>query len=268
MNKKALNNVDLCFVIDTTGSMGPFIQEAKQQLLDTMGLLSADSGIALQVGLVEYRDHPPQDRSFVTRIYPLTANLQQMQQNINQLKADGGGDFPEAVYDGVHDAARKLKWRPNSCRFILLVGDAPPHGFEADRSFDGYTHTESARYPNGLTVQSVTATAEEHRVIVYALCLGNQETTVQSFQAIATGTGGECVQVRNAKDVICKMVAMLTNEFRDLEFDRKVLDSLQDLGSVDVSTIADNLSCPRLQVAKAIARLGKRGLLSELKLTS
>ena len=264
MNKKALNHVDLCFVIDTTGSMGLFIQEAKQQLLDTMRLLSADSGIALQVGLVEYRDHPPQDRSFVTRVYPLTAKLQQMQHNINQLQADGGGDFPEAVYDGIQDAAQKIKWRPNSCRFILLVGDAPPHGFQTDRSFDGYTHTESARYPNGLTVQSVTATAEEQRVTVYALCMGNQQSTVQSFQAIATGTGGECVRASNAKDVISKMVAMLTNEFRDLEFDRKVLDTLQNLGSVDVSTTADSLGCPRLQVAKAIARLGKRGFLTEV----
>ncbi len=55
----ALNHVDLCFVVDTTGSMGSFIQAAKQQLLDTMRLLSADSNIDLQVGLVEYRDHPP-----------------------------------------------------------------------------------------------------------------------------------------------------------------------------------------------------------------
>ena len=38
---KALNHVDLCFVIDTTGSMGGFIQAAKQQLLDTIQLLSA-----------------------------------------------------------------------------------------------------------------------------------------------------------------------------------------------------------------------------------
>jgi Mg-chelatase subunit ChlD len=87
----ALNHVDLCFVIDTTGSMGSFIEAAKQQLLDTLKLMSADSGIDLQVGLVEYRDHPPQDTSFVTRIYPLTANLKQMQKEINKLAANGGG---------------------------------------------------------------------------------------------------------------------------------------------------------------------------------
>ncbi len=261
---KALNYVDLCFVIDTTGSMGSFIQAAKQQLLDTIQLLSADSDIDLQVGLVEYRDYPPQDTSFVTRVYPLTANLKQVQKDINKLEANGGGDFPEAVYDGVQDAALKMKWRSHSCRFILLVGDAPPHGFQADSSTDGFTHTDPARYPNGLTVQSVTAAAENQRVTVHALCMGNNHVTVQSFKAIALGTGGQCAAASDAKDVISQIVSVLTSEFRDLEFDRKVLDTVQRLNSLDVSATADTLGCPRLQVASAIARLGKRGFLDGL----
>lgn len=261
MMTKALNHVDLCFVIDTTGSMGSFIQAAKQQLLDTIQLLSADSDIDLQVGLVEYRDHPPQDTSFVTRIYPLTANLKQMQKDINKLTADGGGDLPEAVYDGIKDAAIEMKWRPHSCRFILLVGDAPPHGFQVDPSAEGYTHTDPSRYPNGLTVQSVTAVAENQRVTVHALCMGGDRNTVQAFTAIAMGTGGQCAAVSNAKEVINQIVSVLTREFRDLEFDRKVLDTVKRLGVLDVSATADALSCPRLQLVGAIARLGKRGFL-------
>jgi hypothetical protein len=53
---KPLNHVDLCFVINTTGSMGSFIHSAQQKLLDTIKVLSADSNIDLQIGLVEYRD--------------------------------------------------------------------------------------------------------------------------------------------------------------------------------------------------------------------
>ena len=265
---KAFNQVDLCFVIDTTGSMGSFIQAAKQQLLDTMRLLSADNDIDLQVGLVEYRDHPPQDKSFVTRVYPLTTNLQQMQKHINKLVADGGGDLPEAVYDGVVDAANQMKWRSHSCRFILLVGDAPPHGFYVDRNIQGFKHTDPEGYPNGLTVQSVTATAEEQRVTVHALCMGNDRTTLEAFSAIATGTGGISASVNNANDVIAKIVTVLTNEFRNMEFDRTVWETLQQLGHFDASAIADALGCPRLQVASAIARLGKRGFLQELLLKS
>jgi von Willebrand factor type A domain len=261
---KAINQVDLCFVVDTTGSMGSFIHTAQQQLLDTIRLLSADSDIDLQVGLVEYRDHPPQDRSFVTRVYPLTANLKQMQQIINKLKADGGGDAPEAVYDGVLDACVQIKWRSHSCRFILLVGDAPPHGFGANSpagapAFSGYTHSDPNRYPKGLTVQAVTAAAEQARVTVHALCMVQDQLTVQSFSAIATATGGDCASVNNAQQVLTQLVAMLKAEFRDLAFDRQVLETVQNLGHLDMSETAHILDCPPLQVAAAIARLGKRG---------
>lgn len=266
---KALNHVDLCFVVDTTGSMGSFIEAAQQQLIDTIRLLSADSSIDLQVGLVEYRDRPPQDNSFVTQIYPLTANLKQMQQSINKLKADGGGDAPEAVYDGLFDACEKLKWRSHSCRFILLVGDAPPHGFakwlQEMVPAPGRQSNNSDAWPNGcpsgLTVQSVTAAAENKQVTIHALCMGGDAMTLQAFTAIATFSGGQCAKASNATDVISKMVAMLTSEFRDLAFDQKVLKAVQTLGHIDSAEVADNLVCPRLQAAAAIARLGKRGFL-------
>src|SRR5215813_11529699 len=91
---KLLRGVDLCFVVDSTGSMQPFIDAAQRQLLDTTKQLSAKSSVDLRIGLVEYRDHPPQDKSFVTRINQLTADLKRMQRVINRLKADGGGDTP------------------------------------------------------------------------------------------------------------------------------------------------------------------------------
>lgn len=267
---KALNHVDLCFVVDTTGSMGSFIQAAQQQLLHTIGLLSADSSIDLEIGLVEYRDHPPQDPSFVTRLYPLTANLKAMQQAINKLKADGGGDGPEAVYSGVHDACMKMKWRPYSCRFVLLVGDAPPHGFAAwlramaptERLGGGnYGDAWPDGCPSGFNVQSVTAAAETQRVTVHSICMGGDTLAMRAFSAIASGTGGQAANAANAKDVISQMVAMLGSEFRDLAFDSQVLETVLQLGTPDSDGVAETLAIPRLQAAAAIARLGKRGFL-------
>ena len=267
---KPLNHVDLCFVIDTTGSMGSFIQEAKQQLLNTIGILSADSNIDLQVGLVQYRDHPPQDDSFITRFYPLTPHLQQMQKRINKLAPQGGGDGPEAVYRGVYDACTQMKWRPHSCRFILLVGDAPPHGFAAwlrtaapgkkgRRGNSGDAWPQGC--PSGLNVESVTAVAENWQVTVHGLCMSTSQLALEAFRAIATGTGGQCAWVTEAQDVISKMVAILGEEFRDLEFDGEVLAAAQTLQNLDSGEIAESMRCPRLQVAGAIARLGKRGFL-------
>ena len=264
---KALNHVDLCFAIDTTGSMGSFIHEAQQHLLDTLSLLSSDSSIDLQVGLVEYRDHPPQDESFITRVYPLTGKFKEMQKKINKLKADGGGDGPEAVYRGVFDACDRTKWRPHSCRFVLLVGDAPPHGFGAwlqTMKPDG--KNRRSRYdawpegcPSGLDVQAVTAAAEKNRVTVHALCMRQDTLTMEAFGAIATATGGQRAASTNASEVISQTIDVLAAEFKDLEFDGRVLETAREMKSLDSAEVAEKLACPRLQVARAIARLGKRG---------
>ena len=254
-----LNQVDLCFVVDTTGSMGGFIQAAKTQLLATMERLTAESKVDLQVGLVEYRDHPPQDTSFVTRIYPLTKDLNLMQKHINQLEANGGGDHPEAVYDGVVEAVRKMYWRDRSLRFILLVGDAPPHGFQLPKDYTGFTHTDESRYPNKLTVQAVTAAAEKARVTVLALGMGGDRSMQQSFTALALGTGGEFASVSNVYLVIEKIASLLSKEFQNLEFDQQVLQWIRGHSTYDSGILAEVLNQPRFQVAKSISRLGKRG---------
>ncbi len=126
-----LSRVDLCFVVDTTGSMVPFIEAAQRTLLDAIQRLSTHSAVNLRIGLVAYRDHPPQDRSYVTRVHPLTDDRRQVQKVIGKLRARGGGDEPEAVYRGLFDAAMQMPWRAHSSRYVMLVGDAPPHGFAA-----------------------------------------------------------------------------------------------------------------------------------------
>ena len=105
----------------------------------------------------------------------------------------------------------------------------------------------------------MTAAAENRRATIHALCMSNDSFTMQAFGAIATATGGECVSANNAKDAIAKIVDTLTSEFSNLEFDRKVLDAVEQMGQLDISKTAEVLGSPRLPVAASIARLGKRG---------
>lgn len=67
----------------------------------------------------------------------------------------GGGDYPEAVLDGLYDAAKKINWRDTrktpSLRYIFHIADAPPHGKQfIDSSYfpDGV--------PSGITLDKVT----------------------------------------------------------------------------------------------------------------
>jgi hypothetical protein len=74
------------------------------------------------LALVEYRDHPPEEISFVTRTHDFTDSIKEMKKRLEQCSAEGGGDHPEAVADGLHEAL-KLSWRTDSTKICVLISD-------------------------------------------------------------------------------------------------------------------------------------------------
>ncbi len=248
-----INALDLAFVVDTTGSMSGLIQTAKEQMVAMLTRLTQTAEIAVNIrlGVVEYRDHPPQERSFVYNVHPFTANMQDAQRMINELELGGGGDLPEAVFDGILGACRELQWREHARRLLVLVGDAPPHG--VGTSGDSF----AKGCPCGETIESVTAAAEEAGITLYAL--GMTKETNDSFTRLSQATGGEFFAAARAEDAITRLQAILTKEFRQIEFDRRLLALWQTPRSLDALT--QQLESSRPAVAAAISRLGARGLL-------
>lgn len=93
-------------------------------------------------------------------------------------------------------------------------------------------------------------------------------TTIGAFTELAVGTGGQCVTTAKAQTVVDSLVSVLNQEFCNLEFDRRVLATLERLGELDIAVVADTLNHPRMAVAAAIARLGQRGLLHDFCLVT
>lgn len=259
-----INQVDLCFVVDTTGSMGPFLAAARTALVNTLKALGAKDNLDLRVALVEYRDHPPQEASFATRHYALTTDLAVVQKNIDNLQASGGGDHPESVFDGVHEAAVLTEWRRHSARFLLLVGDAPPHGYAAPRRGrnDETEHQPSKTCTCGLRLEQVTAAAEENRVVVLGLLVSTDAQARLAFTEIAQATGGICAETSDAASAIKRIENLLAAEFSNLEFDRRVLERYEETQETNAEAMGDALGATRWQTAQALARLGKRGFLT------
>jgi hypothetical protein len=137
------NGMDIVFVLDTTASMSAYIEGAKESIRTII----ADAQKSLQeleqpedslkFSMVAYRDHPPEDPTYVTNVCDFTDSVSVLE-FMNKLTADGGGDGSEAVLDGLYDAIYNVKWRENSEKFLFLVLDWPPHGKRFNSSSDNF----------------------------------------------------------------------------------------------------------------------------------
>lgn len=108
-----------------------FIQSATKNIeLIVENIISSGklaSSASLAIGLISYRDHPPQDNSYITKTFPFTSDVALMKEHLKTLFASGGGDGPEAVASGIK-AALDLNWRRNASKMAVLIADAPDHG--------------------------------------------------------------------------------------------------------------------------------------------
>jgi hypothetical protein len=117
-------DVDLAFILDTTGSMSEEIAAVKATIQKVATAL-ASSNVRLRIGLVEYKDRTD---SFVTRVYPMTNDAAKFSRTVAGISANGGGDTPESMNEGLHVGLTGLEWSGNAvARMAFLIADAPPH---------------------------------------------------------------------------------------------------------------------------------------------
>lgn len=248
-----INQFDLAFVIDTTGSMGGLIEGVQRRMIEIVESLAKAVDIDVRLAVVEYRDHPPQD-TMIFRMHPFTGDFREVKEYVDSLHADGGGDGPEAVFAGIVAACQNLSWRPHARRMALLVGDAPPHGVGCP----GDAFAQGC--PSGETIESTSAKAEQTGVTVHAL--GLRRECFVSFERIARLTGGRFYQEGRGRDAMDEIQGILDSEFGQLSFDRQVHGAWEAMAVPAIEPIAEQLQTTPLKVASAVCRLQSRGLLA------
>ncbi len=146
-------SVEVCFVLDTTGSMSGLIAGAKAKIWSIANdLTNADPSPRLKIGLVGYRDRGD---NYVTRKFPLTDDLDAVYENLMKFQAQGGGDSPESVNQGLSEAVNDIKWsgKKDALKIIFLVGDCPPHmDYQDDVK---YPETCKSAVKNGIIINSI-----------------------------------------------------------------------------------------------------------------
>ncbi len=170
------NTLELVFVLDTTGSMGGLIDGAKQRIWGIVNeVMQTPAHPGVRVGLVAYRD---QGDEYVTKVLPLTSDLDQVYTTLMDYRADGGGDTPEDVRRALAEGVAQAGWAkdaPHTAQILFLVGDAPPH--------DDYQQEPATT--------TTAAVAAQRGMIVNTIQCGSIGGTREVWQAIARQGGGQ-----------------------------------------------------------------------------
>ena len=118
-------DLDVAFVLDTTGSMSSELNEARQRVRElSSALRTARPDETVRIGVVAFRDRGDE---YVTSVSALSEDVEETFGFLAELTANGGGDGPEDVLSGLHDAIHMLEWGTVAERQVFLIGDAPPH---------------------------------------------------------------------------------------------------------------------------------------------
>lgn len=132
--------LDIMFVVDTTGSMGDELNYLQTELTQIINAIPYEKS-SLNIGLTFYRDIGDE---YVVRAHGFTSDIGMAQQTLNNESYDGGGDYPEAMDQALHQAI-DANWSANSKRIVFLIADAPPHGEKMRATWEA---AEQARLKN------------------------------------------------------------------------------------------------------------------------
>lgn len=118
-----LKGLDVMFTIDATGSMGDEISYLKSEIENI--ITRVDSTIQeKRIALTFYRDLTD---SYVVKDFDFSSNIIEVKENLSKQKAEGGGDYEEAVEIALKKSL-SMNWRENAkTKLIFLMLDAPPH---------------------------------------------------------------------------------------------------------------------------------------------
>jgi hypothetical protein len=159
--------------------MGPLIEGAKRKIWSiATSIVDTHPDAEIRMGLVAYRDIGDE---YVTKVFPLTMDIQDLYANLLELRARGGGDWPESVNEALHVGVTKLIWTQGDDvrRIMFLVGDAPPH----------MDYAQDTKYPEVMKI------ARERDIIVNAVQAGGARDTERVWREIAQMGRGRYIPI-------------------------------------------------------------------------
>ncbi|CAF0993028.1 unnamed protein product [Brachionus calyciflorus] len=246
-SKRHTSVLDLAFIMDCTGSMGSYIENVRKSINEIVDEIVKLEKIDIRLSLVEYRDNPPQETSFETRVHDFTESTNKMREWLDNCSAVGGGDQPECVAEGLNEAL-KLNWRGNATKICVLICDAPPHGINCP----GDTFPNGS--PNGIDPIEVVNKLAQKSITLYTIgCEPALLPFKEFFSSLAYKTGGQYIPLSNAKSLAKVIVGGV---LEDISLEKLMSDVQEEIEKMRKSGVTDEKI-----LAKAVeSRLKEKGV--------
>jgi len=178
--------VDVLFLLDATGSMGDEIDQLKASIDSVSERIDAlESNPDVRFAMTLYRD---EGDAFVTSTYDFTSDVPAFRTALAEVQAGGGGDYPEAMEEGLAEALAKPAWRDPSTavQLAFLVADAPPH---VDRDVP-VTYVDSIRDAVSRGIKVIPVASSESDDQAEGVFRQVAQATGARFVFLSYGAGG------------------------------------------------------------------------------
>jgi serine/threonine-protein kinase PpkA len=160
--------IGIVFVLETSNSMGPYIERTKEMIRETyQALEAAGTADRVEIGLVGYRANADRDRrlEYTTRVFqPLALDAAPDRilahlDDIHNARARSPG-WDEDAIAGLYSAMNDLDWQPYAARIIVIVADSGAIG----------GNSPLARYA-GVDIGNIVEIADRKNIAVFPVYL-------------------------------------------------------------------------------------------------
>ena len=211
INVEEKTSLDLLFIMDLTGSMGPYIEQVKNNMINIMNRIPIECpGININLGYIGYRDVSDIAYNYIVNI-DFSQNYQQIQNKIKNVIADGGEDYPEEIAWAIEKAIEK-NWKSDA-RYSILVADAPCHGtkYHIDEIEDDY--------PNGVP--------------------GRKNIEILINELAAKNVSLFCMEITEYTDIMFKIFGEIYSNYQNCQFQVVTMATEEKLPDIVVDSAAD-----------------------------
>jgi subtilisin family serine protease len=242
------SGLDVCFVIDTTGSMRDDIQNARENMSNILENINAKSD-DFRVSIVDYRDFP--GRTGVLLDYESRLQLgfssdnREITSTIDNLELGDGGDEKETVYSGLMLAA-SLDWRPYAQKVIVILGDAAPLDPEP---FTGYTFDDVLAMLSATGI-SIDIDSSDYATILKSVASGT------SIRVFSVGTDASSDAESFFRDISMETGGAYTGVESASEVSDAIISSIEQIEAIQRKTVDATLG---IDYANAVVELFRDG---------